>query len=167
MRLIICLFLEFVFSLANPRGVLGDSAMMQDFDEFGIKSEFRYIIVDSSINRDNPKEPVRVVTILLDEKSFSDDTLRKLYALVSKRLPRPKLMKIWVYTSMEQIATPEEEENPVASHIRTGKVGPDKYYHAFMLRQDGNALFWYYNLDGTEIKTIIIKGKNPLLSKGK
>ena len=131
------------------------------------RSEFRYIIAGSEVNRDYGAEPVRLVTILLDEKSFSEATLRKLYPLVSKRFPKPGFMKVWVNTSLDQIATPEEEGNPVASHVIEPDPNAQKHYKAFMLRQDGNELFWYYNLDGTKSTTIVLKGRNPLIRKEK
>jgi hypothetical protein len=131
------------------------------------RSEFRYLIVETSIDRGDPKVPVRIVTILLDEKSFSEDTLRKLYHLVSKRFPKPKSMKVWVYTSLDDVATPEEEGAPAMAPWPKEDLNREKHHKAFMLRQDGNALFRYRNLEGTEITTVVIKGKNPMAKIGK
>jgi hypothetical protein len=149
---------------STPKPDIGLPTIRHQYSE---RLEFRYIIVSSTVNRDDPKLPVRIVEILLDEKKFSEDTLRKLYLLVSKRFPKPKDMQVWVYTSLDQIATPEEEGAPVASHIIKEDPNAPKHYKAFLLRRDGNELFWYYNLDGTESTTIVLKGRNPLIGKEK
>jgi hypothetical protein len=125
------------------------------------RSEFRYIIVGTEVDRRYPKITFRKVTILLDEKAFSEETLKKLFALVSKRYLKPETMRMWVYTSLDQLATPEELDKPLTSKSRKTDPNEPKHYKAFLLRQDGNESFWYYNLDGTKVTTIVLKGKHP------
>ena len=69
------------------------------------QSEFRYLIFRNGLLHDG-----RLVFVLLDEKSFSERTLKVLFNLVSKRFPNPDELRIAVYTNLAQIPTPEEED---------------------------------------------------------
>ena len=46
--------------------------------------------------------------MLLDPKSFSEENLKQLFALLSKRFPEPTELVVNVYTDLEDIMTPEE-----------------------------------------------------------
>lgn len=65
---------------------------------------FRYIIVSNEIDAyQNPKLNRRVIQVLMDERAFSEKTLRALFSLVSKRFPRPESLYVDVATSLEQL----------------------------------------------------------------
>jgi hypothetical protein len=53
----------------------------------------------------------RVVVVLIDSKHFSEVNLRGLFRLLSKRFPKPQELRIAVFTSLDQLPTPEEEDH--------------------------------------------------------
>ena len=69
------------------------------------RSSFRYIIFNNGLLHNG-----RLVLVLLDAKSFSEQHLRELFELISKRCPEPDELHVGVFTNLEQIPTPEEEE---------------------------------------------------------
>ncbi|MBL8125173.1 MAG: hypothetical protein JNJ39_13800 [Blastocatellia bacterium] len=72
---------------------------------------FRYVITENSIDDpDDPKIASRHIELLLDQRSFSEQNLKLLFTLVSKRFPQPNLLFVDVYTSLEQAPTPEERD---------------------------------------------------------
>jgi hypothetical protein len=132
------------------------------------KAEFRYILFENDVESSNsPKIARRTVSVLLDKASFSEETLKKLFALVSKRFPEPAWLQVDVYTSLEQLRTPEEAELPKVS----GQDSSGTFYnhpYALFMRIEGNELFRYYpNPPSRERKTVIIKGRDPFDPKSK
>ena len=122
------------------------------------QSEFRYVIVKDSVD---PVLPRRNIEVLLDESAFSEESLRTLFALISKRYRKPQWIYISVATNLRQIATPEERDLPNVSESNIVPE-PDPYPRAIMFRQDGNQLFRYTpNPPSSKLKTVILKGKDP------
>ncbi|MFL6229112.1 MAG: hypothetical protein ACJ741_10065 [Pyrinomonadaceae bacterium] len=134
-------------------------------------SPFRYVIVHDEIKEDvDAKFTNRQVEVLLDEKSFSEETLKTLFRLLSKRFSQPDRLDVEVYTSLEQIDTPEERElGRVFAETINGRGKPSaeelvekKYPHAILMRQDGNELFRYtVGRDNRRLVTVVLKGKDP------
>lgn len=131
------------------------------------KSSFRYVILRNEYAGDNvePRDPYRTVEVLLDETVFSEKTLRKLFDLISRRYPKPQLLRVWVYTNLNQLATPEEEDRGKRSET-PDDPDDDKYHWAIFIREDGNELF-RYNPDppSTDLRTVILKGTDPQAPK--
>lgn len=136
-------------------------------------SSFRYVIVYNEVieDKDEPSYTNRRVEVLLDRKAFSEKTLRQLFALLSKRFPSPDSLTVDVYTSLEQVETPEEKEaGKVVAEGPNGRGKPTreelifrKYPFAGLMRQDGNELFRYtFNSRNSKVKTVILKGKDPM-----
>jgi hypothetical protein len=122
-------------------------------------SEFRYVILSNEVG--GYDKPTRTVSVLLDETSFSENTLVKLFSLVSKRFPEPQRLQVWVSTSLWQLATPEEAAMPVISE-RGYDPHDDLHPRALLMRQDGNELFRYTpKAPFINMKTIILKGRDP------
>ena len=122
-------------------------------------SEFRYVILSNEVG--GYDKPTRTVSVLLDETSFSENTLVKLFSLVSKRFPEPQRLQVWVSTSLWQLATPEEAAMPVISE-RGDDPHDDLHPRALLMRQDGNELFRYTpKAPYVNMKTVILKGKDP------
>ncbi len=122
------------------------------------RSQFRYIIVKNALLHDG-----RLLFVLIEEQPFSESTLRELFRLVSKRFPQPEELHVAVYTSLEQIPTPEEEDRdePLSSDRQPSRdMGVQKHASAVYIRWEGNESFIYV-LNGTE-KTVILKGKDLL-----
>lgn len=129
------------------------------------RSPFRYVVLGNEISGASKTE--RHVGILLDNKVFSVETCKELFRLVSKRFPEPDQLRITVFSSLEQLPTPEEDDT-VNPSISGGPDIPEreKYPLAFMIREDGNELIRYYpNAPNTKMKTIILKGRDPYSSQ--
>jgi hypothetical protein len=119
----------------------------------------------------DPEEFERIVTVLLDREAFSEETLKKLFALLSKRFPEPKRMMVEVYTNLKQIPTPEEGRVPAVSEVRLRDLcdgcywadllrARDEYRWAILIRSDGDGLIIYNpNPPSLETKEIVLKRK--------
>jgi hypothetical protein len=122
-------------------------------------AEFRYIIVADTVG--GYDKPIRSVTVLLDETAFSENTLVKLFALLSKRFPEPQRLEVWVKTNLWQLDTPEEADMPVISE-RGYDPHDDLHPSALLMREDGNELFRYTpKAPYANMKTVVLKGKDP------
>jgi hypothetical protein len=127
------------------------------------KSPSRYAIVYNDIvaETDSPKGTYRLVQVLLDERSFSEETLRELFSLLSKRFLRPRNLRVSVLTSLDQVETPEERDAPKISNM-PDHPSTDIHQWAEFTRERGNE--WYrYNVDppGRKEKIVTLKGKSP------
>lgn len=125
-------------------------------------TSFRYIIFGDSVDETGGSESAeRTVQVLLDDKAFSEETLRTLLRFISRRYPRPDWMTVWVLTNLKQIRTPEEEDR---GRVSGTKSDPEFYQHhrALLIRHNGNELFRYNpNPPSPEMKTVIINGRDP------
>jgi hypothetical protein len=124
------------------------------------RSPFRYIIVSNDVRNDGlrSEDAQRSVSILLDEKAFSEVTLTELFKLLSKRYPEPKWLNVWVNTSLEQFSTPEEKENNAEISEPNSDKESDKYRWAFYVRKfDGRESYRYNTNPPNRIKTVILK----------
>ncbi|MGH9949794.1 MAG: hypothetical protein ACRD6X_21710 [Pyrinomonadaceae bacterium] len=118
------------------------------------KSDFRYVIVDNEV-----QENERIVQVLMDEKSFSEENLRKLFRLVSKRLPSPSVLRINVATSLDQLATPEEADQGWNSG-ETSRI-TENHFWAIYLRSKDDEFFRYSPVnDRSDNRIVQIKKPN-------
>ncbi len=124
------------------------------------QSPFRYIIIYNEVESGkNVTFPRRTVSVLLDDKAFSEENLIELFKLISIRFPKPKWMHVDVYTSLEQIPTPEEEDFPRISNSE-GNPALDTHHRAIFYREYGEELI-RYNPDppSVKMKSVVIKKK--------
>lgn len=125
---------------------------------------FRYVIISNEVNGkpSAPNDGYRYVEVLLDDRAFSESNLKELFKLVSRRFPTPRVLHVQVYTSLEDVETPEERD---AGRASEGPDDPsaDRYHRAFYLRDaDGDEWFSYNpNPPSREIRTVVLKGSNP------
>jgi len=125
-------------------------------------SEFRYLIYANHANFDDPAKPIqRQVYLLLKEKAFSAANLKKLFALISRRFPQPDWLEVWVRTSLMQIGTPEEQDEPLISESPYIDPHEDEHPEALMIRiQDNEILRYtpsppYINMDTMSLREAI------------
>lgn len=91
------------------------------------RSPFRYVIVagvsdlEKYVNRFDDSLSLEV---LMEDRSFNERNLRQLFELISKRFPNQKLLSIDVYTTLDAIKTPEEND-------RSNLKGPIEDYKRF------------------------------------
>src|SRR5215208_731821 len=91
---------------------------------------FRYVILGDSVDkRWGKKLNERLISILLEEEAFSEETLKTLSQLVFQRFPHPERLTVIVYTSLKQVRTPEEENLPRFSNSNEPSEY-SKYPHA-------------------------------------
>ena len=95
----------------------------------------------------------------MEEKSFSESTLRQLFALVSKRFPDPAELRVSVYTSLDDMMTPEEGEF-IATNC-TLDLAKLNFPPAFYTRDDEREQFVYLIKGGNGFfdKTVVLRGK--------
>lgn len=121
--------------------------------------DFRYIIYEKSCDDfGNPEAGIRRIDLLLQEKAFSEENLKKLFAVLSEGYPEPQLLLIQVITNLEQ-ARPEG-----FPQISGGKDNPAAYiYHRASYQRDKNNEFFRYNPNppDRQMKTIVLRGKDP------
>lgn len=142
---------------------INNNHMLQAPNQHSYRSPFRYVIASNEVidGGGDPKDAFRYVVVLLDEKAFSEATLRELFKLLSKRFPKPNDMDVYVWTNLEQVPTPEEAEAGAVSEAPDNPA-LDKYPNALLIRKDSNELFRYTpNAPNTDMKTVILKGRDP------
>ena len=124
------------------------------------RAPFRYVIVSNEGEGRRPKrgDGYRYVEVLLDERAFSENNLKELFRLVSKRFSTPRALHVQVYTNLEDVETPEEKEK---GKISETPFDPnlERHHQAFYLRDDeGNEWFTYNpNPPDGETKKVILK----------
>ena len=127
-------------------------------DDAAFHSPFRYVIVagvtklDKYVNRFDDSLSMEV---LVEDKAFNEKNLRELFGLLSKRFPSQNVLSAWVYTSIDAIKTPEENDH---SDLK----GPIKNYrqfkYAFFSRRPNKCdSFITYAYPGEEEETINLK----------
>jgi hypothetical protein len=130
------------------------------------RSNFRYLIISDVLLHNG-----RLVFALLDEKSFSEENLKELFRLISKRFPKPDELHVAVFTNLEQVETPEEADfyKGLSPEIEIpSNVNVDRYPSATYVRSKGNESFSYSVVSPIRVeKTIIIKGEDLLHPKNK
>jgi hypothetical protein len=126
------------------------------------RSDFRYIVLSTEV-RSFGDVKVRGVVVLLDEAAFSEDNLRRLFELLSKRYPDPEWMDAHVLTSLEQVQTPEEHDVYGNASIQGGFGNLIRYndFNRAIFFRYGEKQFFRYTSNlgsGENLKTVVIKG---------
>jgi hypothetical protein len=124
------------------------------------RSPFRYIIVSGETNLERYVNrnagDFLIIEVLLDDKDFNENNLKILSELLSKRFSSAKVFTAYIYTSLEAIKTPEEND-------RTNLKGPvDEYFKykraEFSRNSFGNEWFEYWIPNLIDGKVIVLKG---------
>jgi hypothetical protein len=101
--------------------------------------------------------------VLLDQQSFAEKNLQEVFLLVSRRFPQPEQLWITVFTNLEQLPTPEEEDYLASSpedHSLPLFSKVEKYPSAEYTRFKGKEVFQYSTGDGQPPKTVVMPAKN-------
>jgi hypothetical protein len=104
----------------------------------------------------------------MDGKAFSEENLTKLFKLLLKRYPAPDWMDVWVMTSLEQVATPEEAEREIIMSHTNNHPEYDLYNHALLMRHGPNVFYRYLVGLGTgsiSWKTVVLEGCDSATSQ--
>ena len=128
------------------------------------RSNFRYLIVSNGLLHNG-----RLVFALMDEKSFSEENLKELFRLISKRFPKPSELHVAVFTNLEQVQTPEEEDfyKALSPEIEIPtNVNVDRYPSAVYVRSKGKESFSFSVVSPRRVeRKFIIKGEEFLHPK--
>lgn len=120
---------------------------------------FHYVIIKTDVmDTDQPSMATQSVVVLMDEKAFSEDNLKTLFALLSKRFIATPWLDVFVYTSLDQLDTPEQQDAPRPADAKS-KPMDCSHRRAFLARHNGNEFLRYTVRSGhCEMKTVILKG---------
>ncbi|MBK7706872.1 MAG: hypothetical protein IPJ30_14175 [Acidobacteria bacterium] len=77
---------------------------MSPEEQVRYRSPIRYVVVFNEVN----ERSIRQIEILLDEKSFDEQTLCALFASLGRRYPTPSRLEVEIHTSLDTVETPEE-----------------------------------------------------------
>ena len=123
---------------------------------------FRYIICGNWLMPRPGPHAVRNICVLMEEDRFGPETLKELFRLIDKRFPEPVVFDCSVFTSLDQLDTPEEEDRPKPSETR--EAAREEHHHrAVLLRSAQNEIIRYTARPGdSSLRTIVLKGKDPM-----
>jgi hypothetical protein len=149
--------------LATGQSIVSYTSLQQNIPpRTTFRSPFRYVIFeDKQTNPTNTDETsLRVISVLMDKVAFSESNLIELFSLISKRYPAPKRLDIWVFTSLEQVSTPEERDVGYTSGDNDRKEMDFHHLAIFIRSADGTELFRYSTkLPANKLKTVILREK--------
>lgn len=125
-----------------------------------LESPFRYAIIagETDIEKYVNRFPNDFLTfeVLLDDKAFNEQNLEILSKLLSKRFNKALTLNVYIYTTLDAIKTPEENDR---SNLK-GQI--DKYFNykraLFVRNSYGNEWIEYSIPNTVDNKKIIIKG---------
>lgn len=143
-RVILCMGLLFLLGVRDIPYTLAQKPY---------RSPFRYVIVFNYL------DTYRNLDVLLDEKAFTEANLTELFRLLKKRFPVPQALFIDVRVSLEDLPTPEEEDEPQISELPDELPGT---HPEALLARDGHGNEWFsytMNPRTSDRKTVILKGK--------
>jgi len=134
------------------------------------QNTFRYVIVGDELQGEDGTAPAqRTIAVLMDEADFSEEVLKSLFILVSKRFPSPAWLEVEVFTNVTQLLTPEEYDEGQMSERKPDDrdAAFDRHHFALLMRIGENELFRYDpNPPSRQLKTVILKGRDPFDSSG-
>ncbi len=101
------------------------------------RSPIRYVVVydrvDPSLGPEDSES--RFVEVLIDNKNFSEKSIKRLAGLICTRFAVPTVMYINIYTNLEDVQTPEERDEVLLAHGRS--AGPTPSNRATIVRRAG------------------------------
>lgn len=141
-----------VFAAAQIKPEKNENNQNKEF-----RSPFRYVIingvseVEKYVNR-LPDENL-YLEVLLEDKAFTEENLKMLFELLSERYRSVPALTIWVYTSLNAVRTPDENDHlnlrgPIDSYF--------KYKYAYFWRNLVTEGF-DYSIPNSTKKTVILK----------
>jgi len=128
------------------------------------RSPFRYVITWNRVHeyryyQDGPNVKARGLSVLLDGKSFTEENLKQLFSLLSKRFPDPTELAVSVYTNLADVPTPEEDEIILVNcTIDIASLTPEHPW-AFYTRSSESERFSYHSKkSGKPPKEVVLRG---------
>lgn len=129
------------------------------------RSPFRYAITSNDVRefsryQTGPMVKSRGVAVLLEGKSFTEENLKQLFGLLSRRFPEPVELTVSVYTDLEDILTPEENDVIwINCTLDLAKLTPEHPW-AFYMRDSESERFTYHTKKPDEPpKNVVLRGR--------
>src|ERR1043165_9539076 len=131
------------------------TALSTNSQNVSVQKNFRYIIAGNVIDEIIRE---RKIIVLMDEDTFGPDSVKELFRLLDKRFPEPVKFFCGIYTSLDQLDTPEEADMPKDSGPQP-RSPEDHHHRAIFIRGAENQIIRYTGkrADST-LTTIILKG---------
>lgn len=142
------LFCSIVFGagLAIAQDKSGGDGLLFSKSKREIRSPFRYVVVYDDLQTeedDGRKIPLtRDVTVLMNEKDFSESNLIVLFNYLSRYYSVPTYLTIEVHTSLESLET-LEERNTLSDHTSRSKFERIYKTAGYSRFFDGKEIFSY------------------------
>ena len=125
------------------------------------RSPFRYVIYYNDVHDPKEEWAERNVGVLLDERAFSEETLKQLFALLSERYPSPQRLVVDVDTSLDTARTPEEQEGPAVCGACENPSHRQHHWALYMRFEDDEIFRYNPNPPDRDMKTVVLRGKDP------
>jgi hypothetical protein len=103
----------------------------------------------------------RAIFVLMDQQSFNETNLKDIFRSVSGRFPKPAQLSITVFTSLQQLPTPEEQDYMmrVPEDSLPFFANVDRFPSANYSRLRGQEKFDYSMGNGDQKRTVVISDK--------
>ena len=142
----------------EPNKVVAQTSVAQKQTEDCVRFKFHWLEIHNVLYT----PVVRNIEIFFDEKAFSEENLKTLFAYLSEKNPDPKHLTVVVYTNWAQLDFPSPGCPGIG--ISEQPDPPDKYdYHrAIYYRREGREYFRYspaLKVHEANFKTVVISGK--------
>jgi len=110
-----------------------------------ITMPFHYVLADNWEKSSN----VREIEVFMDDKAFSLENLKMLFAYLSDRFPEPKHLNVRIKTDWSQLNLPSDCPGSGSGGSNIAKVESFDYHRADYYRR-GDDVYFYYT---TQLKT--------------
>ena len=168
----LALFVAFVLSVSGCTGrretprekLVGISAQESRSRAFAPdRSPFRYVLISDAVvaqENETSQRGSRYITVLMDGTAFSEPNLKILFELISKRHLKSVRLIVDVYTSLQQVKTPEEMDIASVSE-QPYDTSLDRYPRAAYVRHGGDEFFRYTkHPPDPAMTTIVLRGSD-------
>jgi hypothetical protein len=104
-------------------------------------------------------ECLRKVRVMMDEKAFSEEAVRRLSAYISESFVKPRYMHVFFYTSVEQV----DPFGPANISTAAPPDGYSKHHRGIYIRTENDELIRITEKPtDLRLKTIILRGHDTI-----
>ena len=118
---------------------------------------FNYLITDNLVAKDRrPSRRARYIYVFMDENAFSEENLKTLFTVLSRKYPAPQTLDIQVETHWQRVPIPSDCEGSGTSS--NPDDGIDAHWSVYLRRGKDEIFRYNVELNDTDIKTVVVKG---------
>jgi hypothetical protein len=150
--------------MEEPSKVVAQTPVVKTEAENCVRFKFHWLETENSL----PTPVVRYIEIFLDEKAFSEENLKTLFAYLSEKNPEPTRLVVKVHTNWAQLDFPSL--GCPGSGISNQPDSPDEYdYHQAIYQRSVKTEFFRYSpalkVHEANFKTVVIRGEPTSLNE--